>query len=318
MANLLTRGLGLVGRLGLFGGGQVISGSAAPLSGTSGTPKGAPLGSLYFHTTSGVTYVNENTAASPYWTPISYAQPGLRGYYEDFRSGVGKALADTAATVILASGVRVHGQGIAETDSGLTVSQVAEVGPVGALVTTNEAAHVAAIGIGDTALPFQPDTHGPLVIDVDFTHNTAITDRATFCGFIGAAADALDPVVTGSTTTLTLVLDDLAGLFQDSGLTDADGIFAPHNKSNEAATLATTATGVDCSSTIAAAATYQRWRVEISAAGVMTCFINKTQVTRIAASLDADEEVVPSFHIVSNAAAVKQADLKRIAMWGYR
>lgn len=318
MANLLTRGLGIVGRLGLFGGGQLISGSAVPLSGTSGTPRNCPNGSVYFHTGSHVAFMNEGTKASPYWTPIDFKSPGLRGYYEDFRDGVGKAVANTDATAILASGVRVHGQGIAETDSGLTIAQIAELGPVGSLLTTDQAAHLVALGIGDTALPFQPDAHAPLVVDVKFTNDTAITARALFMGFIGAAADALDPVVTGTTVTLTLVLDDLAGMFMDSGLDDADGIFAPHNKANEAASIPVTATGVDLSSTMAAAGTYKRWRVEIDALGVMTCFIDKVQVTRIAASLDADEEIAPSFYIESNASAIKQADLQWFSAWGLR
>lgn len=317
--NLITRGVGIVGRLALFGGGQVMSGSAAPASGTSATPPNAPAGSLYLHTTTGAVYINEGTKASPYWTPVSYDQPGLRAWHTDFRSAVGKSITDTAATLILQEGVRVHGQGIAEAaDSGLVVTYTAELGSIAALSTTNESAHLAALGVGTTVLPFQPDVHGPLVIDVEFTNNTAITDRANFCGFIGAAADALDPVCTGATTVITLVLDDLAGLYMDSGLTDSDGIFAPHNKSNEAATIATTATGVDVSKTIPAAATYTRWRVEISTAGLMTCFIDKVQVASIAASLDGDEEVAPVFYIEANAAAIKQVDVKRFATWGAR
>ena len=321
MANTVTRGIANVGALAVNGSG-FNAGSGAPASGTSGIGAKAHSfgpGSLYMDTATKVIYVNENTQASPYWTPVSYDQSGIRAWHSDFRGHSEKAASNTDATAILAeSGLRVHGQGIAETDSGFTVAGVAEAGSLGSLLTTNETAHVAALGVGDTTLPFQPDTHGPIVIDVEFTQNTAITARATFCGFIGAAANALDPVCTGSSTTITLVLDDVAGLFQDSGLTDADGVFAPHNKSNEAASLATTATGVDCSTTISAAGTFQRWRVEISTAGVMTCFVNKTQVTSISASLDADEEVAPSFYVESNASAVKTCDVRRFATWGKR
>lgn len=322
MAELITAGLGIIGRLGFTGGGHVFSGTTVPLSGPlgTGTPEQAPAGSVYLYLGANhpVVFYNDGTQASPYWTPLSFDQIGLRAFHEDFRSGVGKAIADTAASVILASGVRVHGQGIAEIDSGLTVAQLAEIGAVGSLKTTDEAAHLVAFGIGDTALPFQPDLHAPLVVEVNFAHNAAITARATFLGFIGAAADALDPVVTGATVTLTLVLDDVAGLFQDSGLTDADGIFLPHNKSNEAATLATSATGVDVSKTIAAAGTYQRWRVEITAAGKMNAFIDKVHVGSITAALDADEEVAPSAYVESNAIAIKQLDAQWFSAWGMR
>jgi hypothetical protein len=265
-----------------------------------------------------VYYTNEGTKSSPYWTPVSFDQAGLRGWSTDFRDGIGTALAATDASVILASGVRIHGQGLAETDSGIVVTYTAELGPIARLTTTDEASHLVALGVGNTTLPFQPDTHGPLVIDVEFSHVSAITLRETFLGFIGAAADALDPVVTCAATTITLVLDDLAGIVQSVGLTDADGLFAPHNKSDEAANIATTATGVDLGTTIEAAGAYQRWRVEISKAGVMTCFVNKVQKTRIAAALDADEEVAPAFYVASTSAAVKSTDIKRFSTWGLR
>ena len=270
-------------------------------------------------TTNMVAYTNEGTAASPYWSPVSFDQQGLAAWESNFKDGVGKAIADTNATVVLAgSGLRVFGQGIAETDSGLTIAQTAETGPLSSLITTNEASHVAAIGVGDTALVYQPDVNGPFVIDVQVTNLTDILTRAVFIGFIGAAVDALDPVVTGAAVTLTLVLDDLAGLLMDSRLTDAAGLMAAHNKSNEAATLLVSATGVDTGTDMAAAGTSQRFRVEISAAGVMTCFADKVQIASIAASLDADEEVTPVLYIESTDANTKTLRVKRFATWGTR
>src|SRR3990167_9661404 len=99
-----TAGRFKVGRLAFSGGGQVASGSTAPLSGTSGTPLGMPRGSVYVYTgtTGPVVYTNEGTATSPYWTPVHYDQPGLRGWHTDFRDGIGEALADTDAALLLA------------------------------------------------------------------------------------------------------------------------------------------------------------------------------------------------------------------------
>ncbi len=317
--DLLTRGIGIVGRLALNGGAQISSGSSAPLSGTLGNPRFAPAGSLYLHSTSGVLYYNEGTKLSPYWTPTSYDQPGLRAWHTDFRDGVGKLEADVVATVILPSGVRVHGQGIeVNGDSGLVVTYTENLGAIAALTVTNESSHTAALGVGTTALVYQPDTHGPMVIDVEFTNNTAITLRALFCGFIGASANALDPVVTGATVTMTLVANDLQGMFMDVGLTDGDGIFAPHNKANAAANILTSATGVDLGSTIPAAGTYTRWRVEISAAGVFTCFIDKAQVTRITDAALITEQMAPSFYIETTSDVTKRVDIKRFATWGLR
>jgi len=311
----------------MAGSGAPVSGSGIySISGMGGLFQTPPTGlgiagpgSRYTDKDTGVQYFNEGTAAAPYWTPLGIDQKYLLGWDSFFKDGVGKALADTAATATIAgSGIRVFGQGIDETDAGFTVA-IGEDGPIGTLVTTDEDAHVAALGVGiTTSVPFQPDTHGPLVVEALWAGNAALTSRRYFLGFIGTAADALDPPVTGSTVTITLVQDDLAGMLMDSGLTNADGVFLPHNKSDEAATIATTATGVDVSVDASPAGTYQRWRVEISATGIMTAFINKVQVGQIVAALDVDEEVAPVFLVGSKTTATKAALVKRFAAWGYR
>jgi len=271
-------------------------------------------------TTSGTLYLNEGTRASPYWTPTSYDQPGIRAVFSDFReTGDIVAVGGTTMSVEMNAGIRVFGDGAADTDSGLTVANVAEVGNVATITTTNETSHILALGMGEHEVAnHQPDTNGPSVIDVEFSHVSAITARATFIGFIGTLADALVEPVTGATTTLTLVQDDVAGMIQDSGLTDADGIFMVNNKSNAAASQETTDSGVDLSQTIAAAATYQRWRAELHTDGDLILFIDKAQVGTVSVALDVDEEVSPVFYIAANAAATKSATVKRIAIWHQR
>ena len=291
--------------------------AGAPSSGTSGTLAGvAEAGDMLWDKTNGVLFVNEGTQASPYWTPAGYDQAPLFGVHTDFRDQAGKAIADTNGEAIVpGSGLRVFGQGVAETDSGLVVQAAAEGGNVGRITTTNEDAHTIAIGM--EAGVFQPDQHQLLVVDVELTQVAAITDRAMFVGFLGLAADALDPAVTGATTVATLVQDDLAGLWVDAGLTDGDRFFGVHNKSNEAATQDLTADG-DTSTDLAAAGTYQRLRVEITAAGAMTAFVDKAQVYTDATALDADEECSPVVYLESLAAATKSADVRRFATWAYR
>ena len=298
-------------------------GSAAPRSGTAtdATLVGsANPGDLYTDTSTYTVYVNEGTQASPYWTPVSYSQPGIRAVFSDFRDTTDViAVAGTTMSTELNSGIRVFGDGAADDDSGLTVANVAEVGNVATILTTNEASHIIALGMGEHEVAnIQADTNGPAVIDVTFSHIAAITARATGIGFIGTLADALVEPVTGASTTITLVQDDVALMFQDSGLTDADGIFLATNKSNAAATVATTDAGVDLSQTIAAAATYQRWRVELAEDGDITCFINKVQVGTTAIGLDIDEEHAPVFYVASNAAAAKSATVKQVAIWYQR
>lgn len=333
-AVLVMSALWLTGNLvgaNIIEGGTVIEGSrertfrndGPPLSGTTqGTLAGAaPPGSLLRDVTSNVLYQNEGTLASPYWTPVAYDQRGLMGYFADFRDEVGKALADTAASVVLAgSGIRVFGQGVeVNGDSGLTVAQVAEVGPVATVQATNQAEHLTALSFGDTTAMWQPDTHGPLIIDIECAQLTDLADRAFFVGFLGAVADALDPCVTGSGTTITLVQDDLAGVVMDSGLTDAAGLMLVHNKSNAAASIDTvTDTEVDLAVDVPAAGTYARYRVQIAADGDMTIFKDKVEVGFQAIALDIDEECQPVAYVEAQTTTAKAMTVKTLAMYATR
>lgn len=292
--------------------------AGAPSSGTSGTlVNEAEAGALLIDTTNGVMFINEGTRTSPYWTPCPLNQFPLWGVFTDFRSQAGIAVADTAAEAIIAdSGLRIFGQGLTETDSGLVVQTAGEGGSVGRMTTTDEDAHTIAIGM--EAGVMQPDQHQLLVVDCEVSHVSAITLRAMFCGFIGTAADALDPPVTGSTTTATLVQDDLAGVFFDVGFTDADRYYAVHNKSDESASQSISTGGRDTGTDVAAAGTFQRLRVEINAGGDMLVFVNKAQVASIADALDADEECSPVLCLESTSTAVKSLDVKRFATWAYR
>jgi len=297
-----------------------IVGTGAPISGSSGTGKSVcGPGSLYTNISNSVVYYNEGTAENPYWTPLNYFHPSLLSWFTDFRDGVGEALADTDAMfTIPGSGIRIFGQGIAEADSGMTVA-IAEDGAIASITTTDEVDHLVALGVGlTTSVPFQPNSHGPLVVDSLIAMSSAITLRSLFLGFIGTAADALDPPVTGSSVTATLVQDDLAGMIFDVGLTDADRLYAVHNKSNEAASQNVTTGGRDTGVDFPAAGTYARLRVEISAAGMMTCFKNKIQVAQVVAALDVDEEVAPVVLVRSTSTAVKTMLAKHFATWGNR
>ena len=291
--------------------------AGAPTSGTGGTLAGiVQPGGFLWDTSNGVLFMNEGTSLSPYWTPVGYDQAPLFGVHTDWRDGVAMAVADSSGGLKVAgSGVRIFGQGVAENDSGAVVQTAGEGGIECRLTTTDEVAHVVAIGMDAEVM--QPDQHQLMVIDVEFTNVSAITARAMFLGFIGLAVDALDPVVTGASNTATLVLDDLAGLYFDSGLTDADRLYGVHNKSDADASQDLTADG-NTSVNIAAAGTYQRLRVEIAADGDMLGFIDKLQVYSQAIALDVDEECSPVFYLEAQATSIKTANVKRFATWAYR
>lgn len=308
-------------------GARVFDGAGFPKSGTSGTGvitrtgQGAPKGSVYIDVNTGVKFVNEGSKTSPYWTPVSFDQRGLLGWHTNFRDAVGKALADTAASATVAgSGLRIHGQGIAEIDSGVTVA-MDDQGPVATVTTTDEVAHTAVLSFGNGTTPlFQPDQNGTIVMDANIAQSSAITLRATVFGFCGSAADALDPIMTYSGTTIsfaTTIGDDVAALARSVGLTATDRWFAPHDKANTNASIATTATGVDTGVDQAAAGTYQRLRVECDADGAVRMFIDKAQVASFAAGcLDVDEEIHPILYVESTSTAVKSMLVKHFSAWG--
>ncbi len=303
----------------------VMGSSTWPKSGTSGTGAGtwAAPKSLMRHIGSGVLFVNEGTLASPYWTPVSFQQSGLFGFWCDFRDGVGKAHADTGATATVAgSGLRVHGQGVAETDSGLVVT-MSDQGAIGRITTTDEDEHTLTLSFGTGTTPlFQPDQNGTIVIDAAIAHVSAVTLRAFFFGFCGAADDALDPVINGATTTISYpatIGDDLAGLCFDAGLTAGTRLFHALVKGDAVASRATTDTGIDTGVDVAAAGTYQRLRVEVDADGNVRTFIDKALIgTFGAGALDVDEEIHPILQLISESAAVKSADIRHIGAWGKR
>jgi len=302
------RGLLLNGPLRLRRGGGIFEGTGSPKSGTYGTGLNeAGKGSLYYDYSNGAVWRNDGTITAPYWVPLSVgAGSPLWGIDTDFRDEVGKAHANTdAAAIVAGSGLRVFGQGVAETDSG-AVASVGEGGPVMRLTTTDEVAHTVAIGT--KAGVYQPDQHGLGIVDVEFTSVSAITLRGYGIGFVGLAADAFDPPITAATTVATLVQDDLALIHQNVGYTDADRLYVAHNKSDAAADMTVVDSGVN----LAAAGTYQRVRVEVDGAdGTARFFVNKAQVAEVSEALDEDEEASPVFYIESTSTAVKAVDVRR-------
>ena len=331
MSNRITRGIALVGRIALPNNVFFMEGAGGPLSGTSGTGvnRTGP-GSLYINRSNGVVYTNEGTKASPYWTPRSFDQPGLLGVYDDFRGPDAKPLASATAFLNAASGMRVFGgggattKGVVNTDSGVTKGTDVAGAHVGLMATTNEDETVVALGMGSAVAQMSPSVNGPLVIDITWAQLTNILTRRLFVGFAGEAADGMIPLFTSATTVITFAAagsegDDMAGIVMDDNLTDSDGLFLAHAKADAAATIATSATGVDLSTALAAAATYQRFRLEVSAAGAITAFIDKVQVSSISGALTAATALLPvAALMVESGTTILSATVKQFMCWGSR
>src|SRR4051812_24377068 len=172
-----------------------VPNAGAPISGVKpyGTGAGAlGKGSICIDITNAIPYINEGSLASPYWTPVDTNNRHLLIWRTGFFDGVGKALADTAALATIAgSGIKVFGNGVSQTDSGLVVAMGSGV-PVASLTASATNPSVAALGVGTTvAVPFSPTTNGPLVVDATVAMSSALTLRQFFIGFLGTQADAL-------------------------------------------------------------------------------------------------------------------------------
>lgn len=287
-----------------------MDGTGFPASGTAGDGAGyANKGSVYYDKTRGTKWVNTGSQASPYWQPQGTNQTGMWGIDADFRETQSTALSDTTAALFnAATGLRMFGQGMTETDSGAIEAAAGEGGKNLTMTTTDEAAHT--IAIGTAAGVYQPDTHGMAIVEAYVTQSVAITLRGQGIGFVGLAADAFDPPITCATTVATLIQDDLALLHFNVGYTATDGYKLASNKSDEAPTMTAQAAGV----AVAAAGTFQLLRVEVEPVGtavIMRAFIDKVLVGTIADALDEDEEASPILYIESTSAAVKTQSVKR-------
>jgi hypothetical protein len=307
-----------------YRGSFVKAAISAPTSGPTGTGAGTfgwPAAMLYC-TTSKALFVNEGTLASPYWYPVDFAQRGLIGIRSDFNTkGVDAlAVADTNTKENLGGGVKLSGQGIAETDAGIVVT-VDELGVIARLTTTDEVAHLISLSPLGTGPIFQPDTHGPFVVEAEFANVSANTLRENFLGFCGSNADEIDPPVTAATATVSFAAtigDDVAGILVGSALTLATRLMCIHDKGNANATQLVTAAGVNSGVDLPTAATYTRWRVECDQYGNVRYFADKVQIGYAALALDTDEEHSPLFYVASNSTAVKSVDVKSFAAWGVR
>ena len=106
----------------------------------------------------------------------------------------------------------------------------------------------------------------------------------------------------------------------ESALTDATGLMQSHNQEDAAATLLTTATGVDTGVDIAAVSTFALYRVEmqIDSTGLivkMVSFKDKVQIGSIADALAEDVAVAPVCYIGSKTTSVEAINIKRFATW---
>lgn len=306
-----------------------VNGVGSPVSGTfaSSGYGVCGFGSLYTDTTNGNVFINEGTTTNTYWTPISYDQRGLMGWYTDFRDGIGKALADTAATVTLAgNGLRVFGSEVVATDSGLVIT-MGKAGSVGSLSSSATSTFGVALGFGLGGAPtslFEPDTNATFVMDCWTAQHTAVTARQCFIGFCSALIDAMIAPASGATTVISLTATrgaDCVGFYASSALTDAFvNWFGISDAAAATATLSTATTAaLTVPTLVSAVEVYQRFRVEVDANGGSRLFINKLLVkTFPAATNTVTTALSPVIVLAGTTTTVATMLVKQFGAWGVR
>ena len=166
--------------------------------------------------------------------------------------------------------LRVIGDGLAETDSGIVALDSDAVNGVAQFTTTNEDKH--AIGVS-TSTMFDVGNMGTIVAEAR-VRLPAIANREVFFGFSDVNTDTVsleDDVFHGNGTTITLTASDGAGFLFCSELTDSadwHGIYAGGTTTGE-----TTSTSVDLDD-IAVAGEFQILRLEIAENGTCRWFID--------------------------------------------
>lgn len=189
--------------------------------------------------------------------------------FEDFTGGE-DIVAETAASRKFGD-FRVIGQGIAETDSGITVGESdPALSGVGVLTTTDETEHTCGI---TTAKMWRVSLMAPLVAEcrVQFTD---LDTKQFYFGFTDVNDDTAileGGNLLGSTTTITLTASDLCGFLLSAELTDDEDWHMVYN--GGATTGETTSTSIDADDD-AVAGEWQLLRIEVDPNGDARWYID--------------------------------------------
>ena len=200
---------------------------------------------------------------------MAQSGPGIVEIFEDF-VGAEWIVANTAASGQIGS-LRVIGDGIAETDSGVVNLESDGMSGVAQLTTTNEDKHACGIS---TPIMWDVALMGTLVLEAR-VRLPAEANRAVFIGFSDVNSDDLsleDDLIHGNGTTTTLTASDLVGFHYSSEYTNADAWHTAYNGGTS--TGETTSTSIECTGEDAVAGDFQVFRVELAPNGTAFFYID--------------------------------------------
>ena len=225
--------------------------------------------------------------------------------FEDFMAGE-DIQAETAVTRTFGgSGFRVIGQGIAETDSGITVLETDALNGVGRFGTTDEDAH--SIGL-TTALMFDVGKMAPIVAEcrVQFPD---LNTKAFYFGFtdVNGNASILEGAqLVAAGATLTLTASDLCGFLLDAEATDDEDWIMAYNGGTT--TGETTIASIDADDD-AVAGEFQILRLEIAPNGTARWYIDGVLKQTVAGAISTSTDVALIALLEARSASIEYVDL---------
>ena len=230
--------------------------------------------------------------------------------FEDFLSGE-DIISNTGVTRAFgSSGFRVIGQGIAETDSGITVLESNGLNGVGVLTTTNEDAHSCGL---TTGMVFDVGKMAPIVAEcrVQFAD---LDTKAFYFGFTDVNTDTAilegnNLVAAGA--TLTLSASDLCGFLLDAEATDDEDWIMVYNGGTT--TGETTIASIDANDD-AVAGEFQILRLEIAPNGQAKWYVDGVLKQTVSGAISTSTDVALMALVEARSASIEYAYLDYVSI----
>ena len=230
--------------------------------------------------------------------------------FEDFLAGEDIVANTAASRTFGSSGLRVIGQGIAETDSGITVGESDGLNGGGILTTTNEDAHSCGVTTGKI---FDVGKMAPLNIECRVQFPDLDTKEFYF-----GLTDVNDDTsilegnnLHGASTTITLTASDLCGFLLSAELTDDEDWHMVYNGGDT--TGQTTATSIDAD-VDAVAGEYDVLRLEVAPNGTARWYINGALKQTVTGAVSTSTDLAVIAMVEAKSAAIEYAWIDYIAI----
>ena len=235
---------------------------------------------------------------------------GKVSIFEDFLAGEDIVAATAATRSFGSSGLRVIGQGIAETDSGITVGESDGLNGVGILTTTNEDAHSCGLTTGKV---FDVGKMAPINIEcrVQFPD---LDTKAFYFGLTDVNDDTTileGNNLVAASGTLTLSASDLCGFLIDAEATDDEDWIMVYNGGTT--TGETTIANIDADND-AVAGEWDILRLEVGINGTARWYVNGVLKQTVTGAVSTSTDLAVMAMIEARAASNEYAWIDYIAI----